>query len=156
MSHPAGWPVAAGSAPAVSSGGVASATLITSGYQNVFSGGSSFGTILRGASTFETVYGTASGTTVSSGGYMALEYGGVASNTHISGGMLEQVGGVLTGGLTFAGSGGTFQIDTLVPPTVAISGFAAGDQIFMTDRSYNSAETVSVTSANVVTITSGG
>ncbi len=111
----------------VYSAGEASGTIVSAyGGQIVCSGGVASGSII-GSSGDEYVDagGVASGTIIGSAGYECVETGATASGTTISGGTLEVAsGGSLgSGPLTFAGSGGTLQLDDTNMPANTITGF---------------------------------
>ncbi len=122
------------------------------GLQYIYSGGTATGATVSGGLAEQEAYGTASGTTVLAGGALfvgakgssvnavignggteRVASGGSAIGTTISGsGVMEAVdGGVLGSGtsLTFAGTGGTLQVDDTTMPTAVISGFAPGDTL---------------------------
>jgi hypothetical protein len=148
----------------VSSGGTASGTVVggggTDAFLNVQSGGTSYAAVLR-QDGFADVYGTgsANGTIVSAGGGLTVEYGGIANGILIAGGRADLAFGATLAAsstISFSGGGGVLEIDSLPLPVNTISGFAAGDTIYMTDLSYNTSDTVNVLSAGVVTISAGG
>jgi autotransporter passenger strand-loop-strand repeat protein len=125
------------------------------GLQYIYSGGTATGAIVSGGDADQQAYGTAVGTTVlgagtlfvgakgssvnaliGNSGYGLIASGGTGIATTISGsGVMEAVdGGVLDSGtsLTFAGTGGTLQVDDTTMPTAVISGFAPGDTLAFT------------------------
>jgi autotransporter passenger strand-loop-strand repeat protein len=145
--------VSSGGIEVVSSGGTESATVVSSGGQDVvISGGTAFGTQVRGgqevvvaggtaigttvSSGLQLVFGSASGTIVSSGGFDLVFSGGVASSTTISGGFMEVMSGGSIGGAsgtaTFAGSG-TLQLDDSQHFLGRVGGFQSGTLLDLSD-----------------------
>ena len=123
--------------------------------QYIYSGGTATGAIVSGGNSDQQAYGAAISTTVladgalfvgakgssfnaviGNGGEEFVASGGSAIGTTISGsGVTEAVdGGVLGSGtsLTFAGTGGTLQVDDTTMPTAVISGSAPGDTLAFT------------------------
>ena len=130
----------------VSSGGVADATVISSG-----------GTlgVVRG--------GTASGTTVLNGGHEIVSSGGFEAVATLNGsGTLEVSSGGSVGAVDF-GSGGILQLDTLVAFGGTISGFHFGDQIDLRGLAFTSGKdtlswsqlTSGANASGTLTVTSG-
>ena len=101
----------------VSAGGTDNGAQISGGEQDVL-GLASDATVFTGSQVVESG-GTASGTTVSSGGTLDVLSGGIASNTHVLSGGTLVIGGTLSGftvssGVTFEVSGGTVSKTTVL------------------------------------------
>ena len=92
--------------------------------------------MLAGGALFVGAKGSSVNAVIGNGGRERVASGGSAIGTTISGsGVMEAVdGGVLGSGtsLTFAGTGGTLQVDDTTMPTAVISGFAPGDTLAFT------------------------
>lgn len=90
----------------VSSGGLASATVVNSaGSQRVSSGGVATATLVNsGGRVYVSSGGTANGTTVSSGGSMSIYSGAVASGTILNAGAIQSVVGVENGAAVNSGA----------------------------------------------------
>jgi trimeric autotransporter adhesin len=148
-----GATVSSGGIEVVSSGGTESATVVSSGGTDVVaSGGTEFGTQVRGgvdvvlaggtasgttvSSGLQDVFGSASGTIVSSGGFELVFSGGVASGTTIGGGFMEVMSGGSVGGAsgtaTFAGSG-SLQLDDSQHFLGRVGGFQSGTLLDLSD-----------------------
>jgi autotransporter passenger strand-loop-strand repeat protein len=125
----------------VTSGGTDSGTSLTQ-YSDatIAAGGAASALAVDNASLVVSAGATLSGVTIS--GYNAY-----AATITIA------AGAHLSGTLTFAGAG---TINFGATPTNTISGFVAGDEIQLTNATYAAGETVSVTSAGLVTISGGG
>jgi autotransporter passenger strand-loop-strand repeat protein len=117
--------VLGGSWMAVESGGVASDTMVSS-LLFVLSGGVDVGAHIN------------------SGGLEVISAGGVASSAVIGGGHLEiAVGGSISGGVTFASSGGgVLQLDDSVHFGGLVAGFGQPDLIDLRDIAFGSATTL--------------
>jgi autotransporter passenger strand-loop-strand repeat protein len=166
--------VLSGGMMSVSGGSVDVSATISSGGMEVLSGGQErFTTISAGGSQVVSNFGFASNTTIAASGLEIVGVGGFASSTTISAGGTETVlsggetqttiidGGTLilsgsaTDGITFAGTGGTLEIDAAsAVPTTTISGFTTGDSIDFEFLRFSSADTYAV-SGDVVTVTAG-
>jgi autotransporter passenger strand-loop-strand repeat protein len=157
-----GATVSSGGIEVVSSGGTESATVVSSGGTDVVaSGGTEFGTQLRGgqdvvlaggtasgttvSSGLQDVFGLASGTIVSSGGFELVFSGGVASGTTISGGFMEVMSGGSIGGaagtVSFAGSG-SLQLDDSQHFLGRVGGFQSGTLLDLSDIPFVGTTTV--------------
>jgi autotransporter passenger strand-loop-strand repeat protein len=137
------------------SGGNVSGEILSDSDQDL-QGGVATGTILTDYASQDVTLGTASGTTVNSGTSLYF-YGGTEANAVIAGGYVDIAPGtIMSGSVTFSGRGGVLELDSSTLPTNVISGFTAGDGIDLTAYSYNGTQSVSVASAGVVTISSGG
>jgi hypothetical protein len=96
-------------------------------------------------------------TIISSGGSDVVRSGGTVSAPIISGGTLElTVGGAASGAITFAGTGGTLQIDDASMPANIISGFVPGDMFYLSGVPFDSDGSADLLSGNVLQITEGG
>jgi autotransporter passenger strand-loop-strand repeat protein len=138
--------VVSGGAQEVQSGGVASAVVIA--------GGSGSGEL---GQQYVASGGTAIGTTVESGASQFADTDATASNTVISGGIMEvNSGAIITGGVTFAGSGSLYQLLDTALPTAVISGFATGDTIDLQAVAYDSTGSATFGAGHVLTISEGG
>ncbi len=115
-------------------------------------------TLGSNAAQFVLSNGTATATTIDSGGYEQIHGGGTAAATTIAGGTLElEIGAKVTGGISFsAAKGGKLTIDSVTMPAATISGFISGDTIALAGVAYNKTDTVAVAKAGVVTITAPG
>jgi autotransporter passenger strand-loop-strand repeat protein len=138
-------------------GKVTSATIEASGAASVLSGGVMFDTVVDKKAALYVVYGgTAISTTIKNGGLEQVYGGGITSNTVIDGGTLALTNsGGITGTLKFNGKDGVLEVDQTEIPTTVISGFKAGDKVELLDAA-SGIGTVTVTKANVVTISAGG
>ena len=163
----------------VSSGGTDSAATVSSGgNMSVGSGGSASGDQIHGTLTVtgtaattvtnETVFnggvldlfkGTATGTTVDSGGKLYISGGNTASNTTLSSGgtvELNTSGSVLSGSLTFAGGSNTLLLDKILSTSAGdqavISGFSSTDKIVLSGTYTSESFTASGVTSTVVTI----
>jgi O-antigen biosynthesis protein len=117
-------------------------TILSGGVQGV--GGNGGGT------------GTGTDTTIYRGGLEEVFAGGLVTGTVISGGTMEIVAsGVVSGGIDFAGSGGTLRIDGTSMPGNTISGFVSGDMFDLAGISH-SGGSADLLSGNVLQITEGG
>jgi hypothetical protein len=98
--------------------------------------------------------GKADNITIAAGG-AAYFNGGVASNTTLTGGLMELLDDAkLSGTFGFKGSGGVLLIEQKQLPTLVISGFAAGDAIYLADAAASGK--VKVTADGELTISAGG
>ena len=115
-------------------------------------------TLGSNAAQFVLANGTATATTIDSGGYEQIHSGGTAAATTIAGGTLElEVGAKVTGGISFsAAKGGKLTIDSVIMPGATIAGFIAGDTIALAGVVYNKTDTVAVAKPGVVTVTAPG
>jgi autotransporter passenger strand-loop-strand repeat protein len=178
--------LSAGSAT-VSSGGFDSATFVAHGANELVLGSAAFD-IIDGTQTISNATAVVSGevvenggsvnlflkggiataTTVNTGGGVFISGNAYATNTVINGGsvVLESAKAVISGTLTFSGTGGTLRETVLVSATsgstvygnaAVISGFGATDAI--DERAMGSGATLATTSSGgtvFATITSGG
>ena len=142
----------------VAAGGIADPTTIGSGgTEVVHRGGTDLGALISGGE--QDVFGFASGATVFSG-LQIVEFGGTASGTTVSsGGTLELLGGASASGFTIA-SGGTFEIASsyvlndqqlLSNATVAIA--RGGTEVV---SSGSTASNTTVSSGGTLVVSSGG
>jgi autotransporter passenger strand-loop-strand repeat protein len=157
----------------VGSRGTASNTVVASGGKEIVSGGSAAGAtvqsggsaiavaggaigsslVLDGGVEIVSAGGTARNAVVRSGGIQNVLAGGTAADTTISGGRIEFApGGVASGAVIFAGSGGTLKIDGAVMPTVVVSGFVKGDTLDLAAVHFDSAGAVQVVSGHVLQV----
>jgi autotransporter passenger strand-loop-strand repeat protein len=147
--------VQSGGSLVVSSGGVADPAVISGGgSETISSGGTDSGAQISGG--IQHVYGTASGATIYTGSQV-VESGGIASTTTISGGTMElTIGGATSGAITFAGAGGSLQIDGTSMPGNTISGFLPGDTFDLAGVAFDSGGSADLLAGNVLQITEGG
>ena len=138
-------------------GKIISTTVETSGAASVISGGVTSDTVVDNkAALYVNFGGTAVSTTIKNGGLEQVFGGGITTDTVIDGGTLALVNsGGVTGTLKFSGKGGVLQVDQTEIPTTVISGFKAGDKVELLDAA-SAIGTVTVTKANVVTISADG
>jgi autotransporter passenger strand-loop-strand repeat protein len=140
----------------VNSGGAASAGVTANGNLYVESGGKSFAARVMAGGT-EDLSGLASGTVVSAAGLLFAQSGAVVAGVVVAGGYATINAGVaLSGTVTFTGSGGVLELDAPAVPRNTISGFVAGDTVFLGGVAYASGAAARVLSAGVVTISAGG
>jgi autotransporter passenger strand-loop-strand repeat protein len=152
-----GTTVNVGGSEKVLAGGTAVGTTISGGAEYVFSGGTARGTTVNvGGSENVSSGGTASGTTIS-GGIEDVYSGGTASGATIAGSGTLDIwsGGTASGGILFSGNAATLIIGGTTMPTTIISGLAVTDSIVLSDLTYATSDTVSV-SGDSVTVTGGG
>jgi hypothetical protein len=149
--------IAGGQLLADDGGKVTSVTLETSGVAQAISGGAMFHTVVDKKATLYVQHGgSATSTTIDKGGLEYVVSGGVSTDTTINGGTLDLVNsGGVAGKLTFKGTGGVLIVDQTEIPTTVISGFKAGDKVLLLDAA-SDLGTVTVTKANVVTISADG
>jgi autotransporter passenger strand-loop-strand repeat protein len=118
----------------VASGGTEFGTQVRGGLDIIQAGGTASGTTVSGG--LQDVFGLASGTIVSSGGFELVFSGGVASGTTISGGFMEVMSGGSIGGAsgtaTFAGSG-SLQLDDSQHFLGRVGGFQSGTLLDLSD-----------------------
>ena len=141
----------------VSSGGTADATTVNSGGTlQIDVGGTAKSTILASGGT-DVVFGTDVNTTINAGGYEYVSAGGASLGATINGGTLEVANGPALGNvpITFAGPGGTLDIDGAAMPTDVISGFSIGDTIDLSDVSF-SGGAVQLTQNGLLEVTENG
>ncbi len=142
------------------SGSTAKEVLIADGggKTTISAAGATNTTIGANSGQFVLSGGTATGTKINTGGTEVVENGATASAATIAGGTVSlEVGGPLTPGLRFSAvTGGNLTIESTTLPTVAISGFIAGDTIKLAGVVYNSKDTVTVATAGTVTINTPG
>jgi autotransporter passenger strand-loop-strand repeat protein len=114
--------------------------------------------VLSGGTEIVASGGITSATTIQFGGFEQVMAGGTAAATVISGGTLEIQSGasVGTGGLRFAGTGGTLTIDGTTMPTSTISGFVTGDTIDLAGVSFANGGSIQLGASNVLTLVEGG
>ncbi|WP_347449313.1 AIDA repeat-containing protein [Pantoea stewartii] len=86
----------------VSGGNAKYVLLDNAGLLGVNSGDSSFATVVNSGGT-ETVYGTASGTTVNAGGIQGINQGGTAEGTVVNSGGTQEVAGMTSGTILTSG-----------------------------------------------------
>ena len=142
----------AGGSETIAAIGADTGALISGGMQDVF--GSAIGaTVFAGSQVVESD-GIASSTVVSSGGFQYLNSGSEANNTTIAGGTMDLVSGaVVSGPITFTGTGGTLKIEDTTMPTNVISGFAAGDTIDLVNVGYDSGGSADPEPGDILQIT---
>jgi autotransporter passenger strand-loop-strand repeat protein len=161
----------------VSSGGAASGTVMESGAsETVSSGGSDVSGVMSGGT--ETIFGSAAGTLldgfavqiVASGGVVSgtiieatdtevVLSGGTTIDTVISGGTLDVQAGVgagVSGGVTFEGTGGTYEIEGSSIPGATVSGFVSGDRFDLHSIAFDPAGSANLTSGNLLVVTESG
>jgi autotransporter passenger strand-loop-strand repeat protein len=150
--------IADGGYEIVNAGAAASAGVTGNGNLYVESGGKSFGgRILAGGTEDVSPFGRASGTVVSSGGLLFAQSGAVVAGLVVAGGYATiNEGVVLSGAVKFTGSGGVLELDAPAAPSNTISGFVAGDTVFLGGVAYANGATASVLRVGVVTISAGG
>jgi autotransporter passenger strand-loop-strand repeat protein len=156
--------ILAGGTEVVSSGGVSNASLVSSGGSQVISsGGMALGAVISaGGSQIVSSGGYAGNTVISSGGVQTVFGGGRTGAATIMGGGTEalQAGAVVSGAMAFLGNNGTLSIAGTSLPTNVISGFDAngttGDDIVLTGYSYSSADSVTLSASNLLTINLNG
>jgi hypothetical protein len=102
--------------------------------------------------------GTASKTTVKTGGLEEIYKGATAAGATLAGGeLLLQIGATLTTGVSFTTvKGGELVLDSSTMPTATITGFIAGDTIALPGIIYNPNDSVTVAKAGVVSIVTPG
>ena len=140
----AGTTVASRGAVVIFAGGSAGGAVVASGgYETVR--GIASGSVVSGT---EYVYGSETGATIGSGGRQNISAGGWASNTTLSGGLVDVMSGAVeTGALfTFAG-GGTLELDDAVGFAGQIAGFAASDRLGLRDIAFRPATSVNFVEA---------
>jgi antigen 43 len=110
--------------------------------------------VLSGGTEMVASGGATSATTIQFGGFEIVSAGGTAAATVISGGTLEIQSGasVGTGGLRFAGTGGTLTISGTTMPTSTISGFVTGDTIDLAGVSFANGGAAQLHSGNVLRV----
>jgi autotransporter passenger strand-loop-strand repeat protein len=153
----------------VLSGGLVFDTIINNRAQQDVNAGAVSGTVINSGGFQLLSGGAAYGTVINSGGHEYVEAGGYTGSGYASGGTAYDTtigtdgtlalyqGGVLSGGLVFAGSGAVLQDDDtglFVPPAPlpVISGFAAGDTIQLENFFATGTPTLS---GDVLTVSSG-
>jgi autotransporter passenger strand-loop-strand repeat protein len=134
----AGVVTVSGVAQVLSYGATASAYVLGSGMSNyVYAGGSESGTVIgNGASSLVDGDGTATDTTIAGGGLLFI--GATA---------------IVSGAITFAGSGGTLNSEQDTLSGVVISGFAPGDTIGLALPGTD--PTATLTAGNVLEVANG-
>src|SRR6202030_2758938 len=99
--------------------------------------------------------GFASATTIA-GGTEIVSAGGSAATVTISGGLLHlKIGGLVTDEVTFAGSGGVYELEGVDPPGTTygvISGFAPGDIIDQRAVAFDATGTATLGANNLLTV----
>jgi autotransporter passenger strand-loop-strand repeat protein len=128
----------------VLSGGSAIDTTLSAGGSETIYGSDSGATISSGGTQVVQSGGSTSGTTIDNGGTETVLSGGTAIATVISGGLMEiKPGGIFTDGLgsaiaiTFSGPNGDLQIDGTTIPHNYIVGFNTGDIIDLPSLVFN-------------------
>ena len=154
-----GWVVLSGGTLNVVSGGFISGAIVDGGLDNVLLGGTAIDTIVNNGGE-ENIHsgGVATGSIVSRGGDELINSLGGISGVTVEGGTLElAAGSIVSGGIAFAGTGGTVKIDGTVMPTSAnvISGFVPGNTIDLAGVSFTSGGSVGL-SGHVLEISAGG
>ena len=130
------------------------ASVAVQGVVSVLSGGTATDVSVAKGGDLEVTAGKADDITIAAGG-AAYFNGGVASNTTLTGGLIELLDGAkLSGKFDFKGSGGVLLIEQTQLPTLVISGFAAGDAIYLADAAASGK--VKVTADGELTISAGG
>jgi autotransporter passenger strand-loop-strand repeat protein len=133
-------------------------SVFASGVQSVVSKGSASDvTVFAGGSQTVASAGTAL-QTVLSGGAMVVSAGGSAADVLIAtdGTATILAGATLTGGVTFAGSGGVLHIDATSVPAITVSAFAGGDTIDLAGIGFTSGAPPVLGSGNVLSFSEGG
>jgi len=128
------------------------ATVFAGGVQDVEAGGLAIDTVLDDHDS-QVVFsgGIAIGTVVSGTDSQVVQSGGIASNTVISGGTLDvQAGGIVSGAVTFHGSGGTYQIDGAAIPGALVSGFVSGDSFVLNGITFDPSGHVDLVNSGAV------
>jgi autotransporter passenger strand-loop-strand repeat protein len=124
------------------------------GVVSVLSGGTATDVSVAKGGDLAVTGGKADDITIAAGG-AAYFTGGVASNTTLTGGLIELLDDAkLSGTFGFKGSGGVLLIEQTQLPTLVISGFAAGDAIYLADAAASGK--VKVTANGELTISAGG
>ena len=151
------------SAQDIESGGLATGTTIDGGgsvdgsYQIVLAGGVAAATIVdRGGDQIVQAGGVANGTVVTSGGLEEVYAGGTTNNTTIDGGTLQldagpDGGGIAGGTITFLGTGGTLYIGDPTTFGATIDSLSQGN-IICFDGTFNSNSTVQLLAGNVLQV----
>jgi len=129
----------------VEAGGTVANTVLDSGSRAAETGGLMINTLIKTDALLEVVAGGVASDTTIAGGTMFIE--GPASSP-------SEPAGTASGAIDFSGKGGTLVV--ALPPTVVISGFAAGDSIEFFNTLYATGDKVSVKKAGVVTVTLNG
>jgi autotransporter passenger strand-loop-strand repeat protein len=154
--------VSSGGSEIVVSGGIARGTIVDSGgVQRVISGTAS-GTVVNGGTENIVSRGIASGSIVSSGGVVYVASGGVASGAFIDGGTIEVAkgGSIGSGAVTFASGGGMLMLNQSTAFVGLVAGFGGTDKLDLADivftwsTSPTFAEAASLTSGTL-TVTNG-
>jgi autotransporter passenger strand-loop-strand repeat protein len=105
---------------------------------------------------FQDVFDTATSATILAGS-QAVESGGTASHTVISGGIMElKIGGSAGDKITFAGATGTLQIDDTAMPDSTISGFQPGNTFDLAGVAFDSSGSVDLLTSNVLRVSEVG
>jgi autotransporter passenger strand-loop-strand repeat protein len=139
--------------------GLASGAIVFSGgLQTVENGGTAIGTVLDDHdSQVVNSGGTVSGTVIGATDSEIVESGGTTVSTIISGGTLDvHAGAIVSGGITFQGTGGTYEIEGTAIPGATVSGFVSGDFIDLASIPFDSGGHADLTSGNVLDITENG
>ncbi len=102
--------------------------------------------------------GTATKTTVKTGGLEEILKGGTAAGATLAGGeLILEVGAKLTAGVSFTTvKGGDLVLESATLPTATITGFIAGDTITLPGIIYNTNDSVTVAKAGIVSIVTPG
>jgi hypothetical protein len=138
----------------------AGAVTVTAGFTELVSetGTASATTVHTGGTL--AVYGAGSESvdaTILKGGVEALFNGATASATNIAGGTLNLNAGVtVDGGISFSGTSGELTLGGTKMPAAVISGFLSGDTIQLAGITYATGASVAVKTAGTVTITDAG
>ena len=146
----------------VSAGGSdTSATFSSGAVQDVF--GSANTTILAGGFQVVESGGRATSTTITNGGSATVASGGTTHNPTIDGfgAVLDlQSGAIVSGGVTFSGSGGRLDIHGSAMPSNTIFGFVSGDAFNLADVAFDSHGSAILVSSgsvqNQLQVTEGG
>jgi autotransporter passenger strand-loop-strand repeat protein/autotransporter-associated beta strand protein len=94
---------------------------------------------------------------VFNGATLTVQSGGTAGNTVINGGTLDvQAGGIVSGGVTFSGTGGTYEIDGTTIPGATVSGVVSGDRFVLSGIGFDPSGHADLTGGNVLVISENG
>jgi autotransporter passenger strand-loop-strand repeat protein len=139
----------------VASGGVATNDTIYFGLETVSSGGKMISATVSGGTAIVLKGGLASAATANTGSVVVSNGGTAASATIAGGAVVLQAGAVVSGGITFAGSG-TLRIFGSAMPSATISGFTSGDTVDLASVASRSGGAAVLASGNVLDVQEGG
>ncbi len=159
-----GATVQSGGFESVGPGGTALGTTLLSGAVQALDGGTASAIVVEGGA-YQIVSGNpdipsavseADASIVENGGIEIVYAAGMTQGTTIAGGTLDlQSGALVSGGITFTGSGGALVLDAPTVPDAVLSGFITGDTVVLPEVAYSAGDTVGVTSPGIVTISAG-